>query len=90
MKTQQLYTAADVETMDIRNIDLTVDAVIWSRGGEKRKISKQMIVDAVRLWMDGVKMVAAGRMPELPSEWSSIYWSSCTPIPTTTTVTISS
>ena len=89
MKIQRLYTAPHVETMDVRNIDLTVDMVVWSRGGEQRKISKQMISEAARLWIDGQKMVAAGRMPEMPPEWSSIYWTSCTPVDLPITVTIS-
>jgi hypothetical protein len=83
-----VYTATDVATVDIRSIDLTADFVVWNRGGELRKISKAILQEAARLFLDGQRMVSAGRLPELPPEWTLIYWEACLPITTHRPVTV--
>lgn len=87
-KIQNVYTSHDVHTMDVRNIDLTADTVIWSRGGDKRAISKSMLIEAAKLLLDGERMVEAGRMPAVPPEWYSVYWASCRPVPIPDHVTV--
>lgn len=87
-KIQNVYTSPSVDTMDVRNIDLTSDVVVWSRGGEKRYISKSMLIEAAKLLLDGERMVEAGRMPVVPPEWFSIYWTSCRLVHVPTTVTV--
>ena len=88
MITCKVYTQPDVSVVDVRNIDLAADVIIWSRGGEKRLIPKAMALDAARLLMDGEKMVAAGRLPVLPPEWYSIHWECCRPATTPTRITV--
>jgi hypothetical protein len=86
---QHVYTPPEVKSLDVTILDPLTQAVIWSRGGEKRLVTRGVLSGVRDLYADAQALVQSGRITEAPKEWKLIGWDACTPIDAPTHVRVS-
>jgi hypothetical protein len=87
---QRVYTLPEVTSLDVTELSPLAQAVIWSRGGEERVVTRGTLAATRDLYQDACALVTVGRIVEAPKEWKLIGWDACIPIAASPHVVVNS